>query len=256
MERKLNPPFRWDANAMTKLEVSAVRAIDTEACIRIELYSKAHGGERMVQGIDVPFMPTAMHADCISLKNHERKMNKEVVDAVASAVAEANARAEAAEARATQAEARVVALEEATNATLADINARSAALVTENEQLRRQSTAANEVMAVVMDIDRLGLLFPHRPAFAHTLRQKLRAYVAGNYPAFVTATAHKAALEQLATAHAGNVATATKETVKRMRSAFEICTQKLSFLGSCYPEVDVLSALKAVEEALAPFDKI
>ena len=173
-ERKLNPPFRWDANKMTKVEISALKVLDTERCLRIELLTPTHGGERLVQGIDVPFMPTAMHADCISVKNHEHKVERAVTDAVLNATASADARADAAEARVKEVEAEMEELAEAAGEKSRADGERMAALVEDNERLRRQAAAALAVVNAAVDIDKLNLLFLHRPAFAHNLRSKIK----------------------------------------------------------------------------------
>jgi hypothetical protein len=255
-ERKLNEPFRWQAPPMTKTEVSAIKVIDTPACLRLELFTPAPNGERLVQGIDVPFMPTAMHADCISIKNHDRMVERAVNNAVTSAVASANARAEAAEARAAELQARLTALEEATNATLTDASARVKAMEAENEQMRRQSAALMGVVTMAADIDKLNLLFLHRPSFAHTLRTRLKAYGEGNFPVYVTKTEHDAAL---AVANAGKeeaIAKAVQETVKRVRTAFDICTRRLSAIAMENPTIDVKPALDMAERALESVDHL
>lgn len=255
-ERKLNEPFRWQAPPMTKTEVSAIKVIDTPACLRLELFTPAPNGERLVQGIDVPFMPTAMHADCISIKNHDRMVERAVNNAVTSAVASANARAEAAEARAQELQTRLTALEEATNATLTDSAARVKAMEAENEQMRRQSAALMGVVSVAADVDKLNLLFLHRPAFAHTLRTRLKAYAEGKFPVYVTKTEHDAALAAVNAGKEDAIAKAAQETVKRLRTAFDVCTRKLSEISMKNPEIDVRSTLKTVEDALVPFDGI
>lgn len=255
-ERKLNPPFRWAAPPMTKVELSAIRVVDAEAGLRMELFTPAPNGERLVQGIDVPFMPTAMHADCLSTKNHEREMAKAVEEAVTAAktgleeklaVVEEEVKIlfEEREQRSTETKAAIAALEE-----------RNTALLAEAEQLRRQFGAMSGVLGVAKTIDDNNFLFATRPAFAHTLRLLLKQYADGNYPGFVSETTHKEALARAEVDQKAAVDGAIRETTKKMRTAFEIASRRLSSINAQHPELDVRQALRAIEQVFAPTDGI
>lgn len=274
MSRKLNDPFRWQAPPMTKVEVSAIKVLDTDSCIRMELYTPAPNGERLVKGIDVPFMPTAMHADCISLKNHNRIVAREVDAAVKTANETADARMTAAEEKARDTEAglrdRIVRLEEMlalsethsldaakeATATIANFDARLAAATAENERAKMQSAALNDLMGVIEQVDKLSLLFLHRPAFGQSLRVLLKTFKAGDFNRYVTLTAHETALTMAREDSDKAVYAATHEVVRRLRDAFVICTKRLAEINIAHPEIDVMAALEAVEHALIPFDGV
>jgi hypothetical protein len=248
-ERKLNPPYRWNAPALTKLELSAFRVVDTETHMRIELITPANQGERIVQSIDIPFMPTAMHSDCISLKAHELTMAQKIKEAVGKATAEANARAEAAEGRMKIAEAQLEnALDNAGKA-LAGYDTEVKRLSTETEIARQHSAASAKLVQCAQELDRLELLFRMRPAFAHQLRTLVKAYVKDRPIEYVTKTDHKVALAQQADEKKRAVDQAVFDTVEKFKHVLETCSKALS-------DADKVSVLRLIEETLASYDKI
>jgi len=256
--RKLNPPFRWDAPALTKTAISAIRVLDADTHVRVELIVPAHGSERVEKTIDVPFIPRVLHADCISVKDHEAKMAKAVEAAVTTATADAEVRASAAEERAnfTETSAKVVVAEAAARIVAAE--ERSAELAKENEQLRRQSAAAKDILDLARDIDRLNFLFANRPVYAHQLREKLKSYAGSKFPAFVTEDAHKAAVAKLVEEHAQETVRAIRETADRFRDVLEGCSRLISDVTTALPEAlpphRAETVLASIETVLASFE--
>jgi hypothetical protein len=251
MARQPQPPFRWDAKAFAALPVKAIKVLDTDRGLKLELYGSAHGGDTFLTSIDVPFTPTAQHADCISIEDHNAEISRRIEAAVGDATARTRADLDAAQRKIAQLETDLANAQKSSHAHRADANAASAKLTQENEALKRQAGAANKLIEFNRDLDRLDVLIKLRPPLGHQLRVLLATYAAGNFPGYMTRQEYDAALAESEATHRRSAADKFTTATTRFRTAFEIASKRLSDAALKDPKFDVSHALEQIDTALA-----
>lgn len=257
MPRKINEPFRWST---APLPIIGLRVVDAEPGLRIEIITAANVGEQVATSVKVPFLPSTMHEDCITIDDHVAEVLKQVDEAAVAMTAELQAALAAEKARTAALEAEKattqLVIEELRGQIEKHIEThadREVTLTKENEALKSLLAVSRDVVVFAHALNEQLVLFKPpsegaRVVEGQRLRTVLRAYDDGVATAcdgsllYVTEQTHQQAIKQAVGVAAGQFHTVLAECALLLSDAAEgrMTADRLN---------DVLNKIAAVCEA-------